>query len=284
MTREPRQASGDEELAALERAGRASQVVREVRSLARDAAERRERGLLVAEGVHLAQEALKDPAAIRLALLSPRILRSEEGREVRRRLTRGSVPSKRVDDALLSSLGDVESHQGVLLILSRPQWREADLLSGPAPPRVLAACGVQDPGNLGALARIAEAAFCSGMVCAGAGADPFSPRSLRAGAGALLRLPVVEIASASEAALALRRLGFKLVGASPRGVTGYRDADLRGALALFVGSEGSGLPAEARERLDAEVRIPIRDGVESLNVAAAAAVILFEAAGRGGKG
>ncbi|HZE89233.1 MAG TPA: RNA methyltransferase, partial [Verrucomicrobiae bacterium] len=124
-----------------------------------------------------------------------------------------------------------------------------------------------------------EAAFGSGIVCAG-GADPFSPRALRASAGALLRLPLVETGSPGDAVAACRGLGLRLVGGSPRARTGYRDADLGGAIALFVGSEGPGLGPDLSRSLDLEVSIPMRAGAESLNVATAAAVILFEAATR----
>jgi len=254
--------------------------VRDLRVLGRDPAERRTRGLILAEGIHLAREALGRPGSIRLAILSPRILRTGEGREIEESLKRSGVATRAVEDDLLASICAVESHQGVLLLLERPRFKELDLVAGEGPARVLVACGVQDPGNLGSLARIAEAAFCTGLLCAGAGADPYSPRSVRAAAGALLRLPLVEHPSPSGAALALKRHGLRLVGASPRARTGYREADLSGALALFVGGEGAGLPAEVLDLLDAEVRIPVREGVESLNVAAAAAVILFESAAR----
>jgi len=83
---------------------------------------------------------------------------------------------------------------------------------------------------------------------------------------------------AASAAADLRAAGVRLVGASPRARTAYREASLSGALAIFIGSEGAGLSASTEEAMDQIVRIPMREGVESLNLAAAAAVILFEAA------
>ncbi|MBI3450960.1 MAG: RNA methyltransferase [Acidobacteria bacterium] len=270
---------GPPSLAGIPTVGRSSPLVRDVRALAGDAALRRSRRLAVAEGIHLAQEALRRPAAIRHALVSPRLLRSEEGQRLPRALAVAGVDTRAIDDPLLASLSRVESHQGVLLLVERPEWAEEHLIGPAPPPRVLVACAVQDPGNLGALARVTEAASGTGFVCAG-GADPFSPRALRASAGSLLRLPVVESASPSDAVASCRRLGLRLVGTSPRARTGYRDAELGGALALFVGSEGPGLDAELSRRLDLEVSIPMKPGVESLNVATAAAVILFEAVAR----
>lgn len=225
---------------------------------------------------------MKEPRRILEAVLSDRILRTDRGRALADSIATGTFPARRVADSVLADLSDVESHQGVLLIVERPSWDLPGLLGTVAPPLVLVACGVQDPGNLGALARAADAAFASGLVCAGAGADPFSPRALRGSAGALLRLPVVEISDPREAARALRAADLTLIGASPQARTGYREAPLEAAAAIFVGSEGEGLISSLEAALDLTVRIPMRAGVESLNVAAAAAVLLFEAAARRG--
>jgi TrmH family RNA methyltransferase len=217
---------------------------------------------------------------VRVALVGPRLLRGEEGRSLLPVLLDTGVKVLRAEDSVLRWAGDVDEHQGILMVLERPRHRETDLLSAHLPSLVLVACGVQDPGNLGALARIAEAAWATGMVCAGGGADPFSPRSLRAGAGSLLRIPVVETPDALGAVAMLRRLGLRLVGAMPTARRSYREAGIRAPAALFVGSEGRGLAEETASALDEVVSIPMREGVESLNVAAAAAVLLFEAAAR----
>ena len=260
-------------------AGRASRTIREVRGLVSDPSERRRRSVLIAEGIHLAEEALRTPGRVRLALASPRLLRTAEGRAVAARLGAGAVESRRLDDDLLARLCQAGSHQGILLVVDHPHHAAADLTRSPDPPLVLVACGVQDPGNLGALARVAEAAWASGLACAG-GADPWSARSVRASAGSLLRLPVAEFADPPEAASQLHSLGLRRLGATPRAAQGYREAELQGPMALFVGGEGAGLDPATEAAMDDRVRIPMKEGVESLNVAAAAAVLLFEAAGR----
>jgi TrmH family RNA methyltransferase len=264
----------------LPAAGRGSDLVRDLRRLAREPAERRRRSLFLAEGIHLAEEALRAPGRIRLVVVSPRITRASRGRALLDRLRRARVPVRRAGDRLLEGLCDTESHQGVILLAARPAWSVADLLAGGSAPLVLASCGVQDPGNLGALARVVEAAWGTGIVCSGSGADPWSPRALRASAGSLLRVPLMEIPDAAETLSRLRSLGLTLAGASPRAGRAYREARLSGPLALFVGGEGPGLVREMEEEMDLLVRIPMRKGVDSLNVAAAAAVLLFEIASR----
>ncbi len=276
--------SSSDPLDDLPAAGRGSDLARDLRRLAREPAERRRRGLFLAEGIHLAEEALRSPARIRMVVVSPRIARVPRGRALLERLRRASFPVRRAGDRLLEGLCDTESHQGVILLAARPAWSLDDLLTGGSAPLVLAPCGVQDPGNLGALARVVEASWGTGIVCSGSGADPWSPRALRASAGSLLRVPIMEIPDAGETLSCLRSRGLTLVGASPRAREGYREARLSGPVALFVGGEGPGLAREVERAMDLLVRIPMREGVESLNVAAAAAVLLFEIASRRGEG
>jgi len=266
-------------LGAFETAARGSRTVRDALALSRQAARRREQGVFIAEGIHLAQEALRSEHPVRLALVSRKLLRHDEGRSVAASLIGKPFPVRRVEDATLQTLASAESHQGILLVVERRRSSISDFLSGCRPAIVLVACGIQDPGNLGALARITEAAWGSGLACAG-GADPFSTRCVRAGAGSVFRLPLVEFPDITSAAASLRGLGFRLIGASPQARQSYREERFDQDVAVFVGGEGAGLPSTARSILDAEVRIPIRAGVESLNVASAASVILFEAASR----
>jgi TrmH family RNA methyltransferase len=261
----------------LPRVGRASALVRDLRRLLRTASERRRRGLAVLEGPHLARESLNASWAIRQVLVSPCLARGSDGRRLVDEMIELHHPVHRTDDQILSSLSHLESHQGILVILDRPRWIMSDLLKGPRPPLILVAAGIQDPGNLGALARVADAAWASGLISIG-GADPWSSRSIRASAGSLLRLPVLDSTRHQPIIRSLRNSGLRLVGAVPRDGESYREADLGGGLALFMGSEGAGLPGAVLKEMDLRVTISLRRGVESLNVAAAAAVLLFQRA------
>jgi len=146
--------------------------------------------------------------------------------------------------------------------------------------------GVQDPGNVGTILRTAEAAGVDGVLVLRGSADPFGDKVLRAGMGAHFRLPLWE--GTEETLITLRRSGVLLLGADPRGETIVWDVAWPLRFALVLGGEGSGIPREVEELLDVRVRIPIYGRAESLNVAAAAAVLLYawrqtsERAGRRG--
>jgi TrmH family RNA methyltransferase len=136
---------------------------------------------------------------------------------------------------------------------------------------------VQDPGNLGALARVAEAGGATGLLVAGESADAFGWKALRGSMGSLLRLPVIVKGRGEEAVAAARAQGCHVVAAVPRGGEPLFGADMRVATAILIGGEGAGLPAELLALADRRVTIPMRPPVESLNAAVAAALVVYEA-------
>jgi len=264
--------------------GRSHPLTRRVRLLTRSPLERERQRLMPVEGVRLAEEALAENARIHEAILSPRLERDDRGRRLAARLLSTVPLARRATDDLLASMSDTATHQGVLLLVERPEAGFDDVTaSGAAEAIVLVAWEVQDPGNLGTLVRLTDAAGGAGLVSV-SGADPFGPRAVRASAGSIFRLPVARVgggaAEVGSLAERLRGSGLALAGAVTRGGDDYRQAELPGRLALFLGGEGDGLPAGVLDRLDHRLTIPIRPRVESLNVAAAAAVLLFEAAAR----
>jgi TrmH family RNA methyltransferase len=163
------------------------------------------------------------------------------------------------------------------LVSWSPPSFEGLLGSVPDEGLIVVAHGVQDPGNLGSLLRTADAAGAAAFFLTGEAADLTHPRALRATMGSIFRLPAAP-APSDRIVEALRRRGFRTVGSSPSSPVAYHVERWTGPLALFLGGEGGGLPVELLSRLDASVGIPMRRGVESLSVGAAAAVLLFEAA------
>ncbi|MBT9252328.1 MAG: RNA methyltransferase [Brockia lithotrophica] len=133
--------------------------------------------------------------------------------------------------------------------------------------------GVQDPGNAGTILRTAEAAGVDGVLVLRGSVDPYGDKVLRAGMGAHFRIPLWE--GTEETLASLRRSGVVLLGADPRGDTTVWDVAWPPRFALVLGSEGGGIPREIGALLDVRVRIPIYGRAESLNVSAAAAVLLY---------
>ena len=132
---------------------------------------------------------------------------------------------------------------------------------------MIVAIDVQDPGNVGAIVRVAEAGGATGVVCAGACADPFGWKALRGSMGSALRLPVLVHRDVREAIDEARRHGCRIVATSPRGGRPLFESDLRGPIAILIGGEGPGLAASEIDAADERVMIPMQPPVESLNTA-----------------
>jgi TrmH family RNA methyltransferase len=139
-------------------------------------------------------------------------------------------------------------------------------------------CSVRDPGNAGAILRSADAAGASGAVFTRASVDVYNPKTVRASAGSLFHIPVVREVEAEEAVDNLRGGGAQILAADARGDADAYEVDFTRATALLLGNEAWGLTDEARRLADGTVRVPIRGRAESLNLAAAAALLMFEAA------
>ncbi len=256
---------------------RAHSIVRRLRALRRDRARRDAEGVLLAEGIHLAMEAIGSGADVEMAIASPRLRRSPEGAAARRRLEEEGVEVLEVPDPTLDSLQDARSPQPLLLVVRRRPATLEEVLDGRGGPALLAVLhGLQDPGNLGSALRTADAAGATGLVATGDGVDLYHPRAVRATMGSLFRLPAA--ACTLEALLPrLRERGIAALGSDPAAGVEYTRSDLARPVAIVLGPEGRGLPPDLLGRLDGTVRIPMHEGVESLSVGAAAAILLFEA-------
>jgi TrmH family RNA methyltransferase len=252
---------------------RANPLVKRLRALKQQGAH----DLLLVEGPKLLAEALAAGVPLVEVAASPRLLRRGEGRDLLA-AAEDRCPVRLFDDGLLASLAEVETSQGVLALARRPRFDEERMLAGQ--PLLLVAVGVQDPGNVGALLRTAEAAGAAGAYFTAGSADTFSWKALRGSMGSAFRLPHFRVRAAAAVIERLRGAGVRLLGTAAGAAMPYDQADLRGPVALFLGAEGSGLPSDVLEALDERVAIPMAGPVESLNVAVAAGVLLFEAARR----
>ncbi len=195
----------------------------------------------------------------------------------------------RTTDRLFAGVADTQAPQGVAALIYPRRAVLEDIIRGL--PLVVVLVGVQDPGNVGTILRAAEAFGATGAAACASGssgtANPLAPKALRASAGSALRLPILQGVSLPILLAQLRVVGVKLYAACPEPGTAAPsaqrafnpwEADLRGPAALLVGNEGAGLPAEVERSADTRVQIRLAAGVESLNAAVAAAVLLYEAA------
>jgi TrmH family RNA methyltransferase len=233
-------------------------------------------GMLVLEGPKLVEEALAAGVSVVEAAVTPRGAARPGVAAILAALAGRGAVVRRVAEDVLASLSELETSQGLLAVAERPAVDEGRIFTGR--PLVLVAAGVQNPGNVGALVRTAEAAGATGAYLAEGSADPFSWKALRGAMGSAFRLPIVAGLSADEALARVRARGLRIVAASASGDTEYEQAELAVPAAILVGNEGSGLAPAWERAADVRVRIPMAPPVESLNVGIAAALLLFEAA------
>src|ERR1700719_1046438 len=251
-----------------------------------------ESGFVGVEGVRLVEEALGSACPIAAVLFS------ESGERHRERLAplidppEFAIPIRRTTDRLFEGVADTEHPQGVAALVKPRVASFDDLLRTPesaCSPLLVVLAGVQDPGNVGTILRTASAFGATGAVTAASGqsgtASPFSPKALRASAGAALHLPVLAGMSLPILLAQLRVANVRTLASCVHESAGGRttllvpwEVDWCEPVALFVGNEGAGLPEEVERSADARIRIPMSSGIESLNAAAAAAVLFYEAA------
>jgi TrmH family RNA methyltransferase len=223
-------------------------------------------GWCVAESFHLLEEALRSDRDV------PVIFVTESARSSVSRNGRRTVI---LPDSLFQSIATTETTQGVIALVRPPEWSIEQLF--PVQSMVVVLDGLQDPGNAGTIARAAEAFGATGLMFVKGTVSPYNPKTLRASAGSLFRIPFVSGLDAPLAQAALQQRGVYLYAAVP--FSGSQrmvgDVDFTRACAMVIGSEGRGVSAELRGICE-EISIPTV-AVESLNAAAAAGVLLDEA-------
>lgn len=231
------------------------------------------RGTILLDGPHLLGDALGADVRLRHVLVASEALDRPEIRQLLAHLP-ATVPVFEGSRQVLDAVSPVRSSSAIVALAAQPP-EPADLFSG-AMPLVVLLSDVQDPGNVGAIIRVAEGAGASGAIVAGQSADPFGWKALRGSMGSALRLPVQRVTHAADALHDARLRGVRTVATVPRHGVSLYEADLTGPLALLVGGEGPGLSEALTADADLRVTIPMNAPVESLNAAVATAVLLYE--------
>jgi 23S rRNA (guanosine2251-2'-O)-methyltransferase len=195
------------------------------------------------------------------------------------------VTLQRQPERALDRLASGGAHQGVVAVVARmPYGAPEEILDRAAAPALIVVLdGVEDPRNLGAVIRAAAAAGADGLFLPARGAAGLSAAAIKASAGAAEHLPVARVTNIVSLIKLLKEKGIWVVGLDPQGVEPWTAFDMTAPLALVLGGEGRGLRRLARETCDSVLSIPLRTGVQSLNLAVAAGIVLFEAVRQRGR-
>ena len=241
----------------------------------RDRRERDRSGLTLVDGAREVRRALDAGVEIVEAYVSPGLEARDDAAAILGGLEAAGVAWVPASDEALGRLAFGDRSEGVVAII-RPPSLALTRLSPPDDPLVVVAEGIEKPGNLGAILRSADGAGADAVIVADARTDPFNPNAIRASLGTIFRLPVA--AATSEDALAwLLERGIRVVAARAAATDAYTSLDLRGPLAIVLGSEAVGLTSAWDDERVIGARIPMHGVADSLNVSVAAAVLLYEA-------
>jgi len=266
----PTQLKHDDRLRPI--ASRQNARVKELRRAFHDAAPNA-KGEVAVEGMHLLEEAIRS----RLQLTT--VFFSESARERAHKLLpqlSSHAETLLLPDDVFAAVVPTETPQGVAALVKVKPF-SLDAVFTPDPALVIVAAGLQDPGNLGTIARSAEAFRATGLLLGERTVSPWNWKAVRASAGSMFRLPTVKVELATVVA-GLKTRNLRVLATSSHKGTSITEADWRQPLALLIGNEGSGLPKDVLALADETVFIPQAPGVESLNAGIAASVILYEAA------
>jgi TrmH family RNA methyltransferase len=231
--------------------------------------------LAVIEGVRLVEEALAAGLEFKGALVSPDLARTTRGQALTTELASHAVEVEEVGSRIFADLAGTDTPQGVLAIVQPRLWTLAEISGGP----LLVVDGVQDPGNVGTLIRTAHALGAAASLLLRGSADPLNPKALRAAMGATFRHPVVQLDDAPFITWT-RQHEYVLWAAAADGVPLARALDAttsrKELIAVIVGNEGAGIRPQLNEIAAQRVAIPLARGAESLNVAVATGILLYE--------
>jgi TrmH family RNA methyltransferase len=237
------------------------------------------------EGLRLCEEALRSGLTIEAVIFSEEIARKEKAGALIEELGKVCHRLASVSEKLLESISYTKTPQGIVLLAARPNSNEANFKAGQTKsPLLVVLHGINNPVNVGAILRTAEAAGATGVITTQHTSDPFSPKALRGAMGSAFRLPVW-MGSTYERVLAwCAERGIQTVCADIEGAVPYTDIDWTSATAVLMGPESTGLTAKELYSATNNVMIPMLGRVESLNVGVAAAILLYEAARQRRKG
>ena len=256
---------------------RQNPLVTRFRTVAR--AGRRSRTHLLLDGLRLVSDARRSGVAIDALVVSGQALRQGDAAlaTLAADCEAAGVEVVAGSESVMAAVSPLRSpSSAVALAMHQPASVDA-VLARAARGCIIAPAGVQDPGNLGAIIRAADAAGAGGVAVCSASADPFGWKALRGAMGSTFRVPVADAGDAGDLPALAAHAGCAVLAATPRGGRSLYELDLRRPLLVLIGGEGAGIGSAVAEAADETVSIPMAGGVDSLNAAVAAALIAYEA-------
>jgi RNA methyltransferase, TrmH family len=258
----------------------ANPLVRRIRLLA-DRKHRRLESAFVVQGIQPVWQAVEAGADVEVIIVAPGLLRHPGASAMVAAQEAAGVRVARLSDEVFGRVADRDGPAGLAAIIRTRPLALSSLRTG-ADAVLVALQSPGNPGNLGTIVRTASAAGAAGVVLLGPSADPYDPVAVKASMGALFTVPVAMVPSAAEFLAFARSRGLTVAAASGRASSSCWEADLRPPLALLFGSEGTGLPEEILQAADLRIAIPMTGTAESLNLAVAAGILLYEVRRRTG--
>jgi TrmH family RNA methyltransferase len=235
--------------------------------------------LIFIEGLRLCEEANRSDLAIEAVVVSEELLRKERAAAAIAELSRVSKRVASVSEKLLESVSYTKTPQGIIVLAHRPVASEDRLsMSLDSSPLIVVLHQINNPVNVGAIVRTAEAAGATGVIATKSTSDPFSPKALRGAMGSAFRLPIWGGVDYGEMIDWCRRRRIVTVCADVEASTSYTQLNWTGPSALVLGPESTGFTDDELDQADQRVSIPMKGSAESLNVSVAAGILLFEAA------
>ena len=234
---------------------------------------RRKEECFWAEGTRLIMEALEKNWDIEVLVWAPSMLQNNRSKEM---VTYAPVKKVSVSEQVFYGISGRDNPLGIGAVIHIPERNLTDLVVGKDTLLVVLE-EPQDPGNVGTVVRTVACAGGNGVILLGKATDPFDPQSVRASAATLLALPVISSVTIADFMTWSKAHNLRLVGTSPEGEHSYRDIAYQRPLALLLGNEQKGLSDVLWEAADDMVRIPVKERTDSLNLAAAAAITVYQA-------
>jgi TrmH family RNA methyltransferase len=231
------------------------------------------------EGLRLCEEAVSSELQIESVIYSTHFARKERAANLIEKLEARAKTSAEISEKLLESVSVTKTPQGIIVLANRPSHDENSFAAlQPKCPLLVVLHEINNPVNVGAIVRTAEAAGATGIIATASTADPFSPKALRGAMGSAFRVPAWTGSTFAEAISWCRARNIMTIAAEASAVADFTEVEWKKPHALVLGRESEGLTSKEIAAAGGAVRIPMQGAAESLNVAVAAGIILFEAA------